>query len=80
MGRYEWLSGKAGAAQKSWAQALDRAIDSGMRYEEGMIHLEIGRRTGDRDELLQAESILEKIGAKFDLAAARKALDNFPLA
>ena len=37
---------------------------------------EIGRRLGDRDHLLRAESILEEIGAEFDLRAARDALAN----
>jgi hypothetical protein len=45
-----------------------------MRYEEGMIHLEIGRRLGEGDHLQRAVSILEAIGATFDLAAARQAL------
>jgi hypothetical protein len=43
-------------------------------YMEGMVHLEIGRRTGDREHLQQAESILEEVGAEFDLAKAKEAL------
>jgi class 3 adenylate cyclase len=43
---------------------------------EGMDHLEIGRCSGDRKHLQQAESILEEIGSVFDLADSRKALSN----
>jgi tetratricopeptide (TPR) repeat protein len=73
-GRYEWLSGRPKKAQDWWARALAQAEATGMRYEEGVIHLEIGRRMGDRNHLLSAESILGEIGAEFDLAAAREAL------
>ncbi len=73
-GRYEWLSGRPKKAQDWWARALSQAEATGMRYEEGVIHLEIGRRMGDRNHLLSAESILGEIGAEFDLAAAREAL------
>ncbi|MBA7640896.1 hypothetical protein ES703_48567 [subsurface metagenome] len=73
-GRYEWLSGRPKKAQDWWARALAQAEAAGMRYEEGVIHLEIGRRIGDRNHLLTAESILGEIGAEFDLAAAREAL------
>ena len=38
--------------------------------------LEAGRRLGDRQHLLQAESILKEIGAVVDLAAARESLAN----
>jgi len=43
---------------------------------EGMDHLEIGRCSGDRKHLQQAELILEEIGSVFDLADSRKALSN----
>ena len=75
-GRYEWLRGREKKAQDWWARALAQAEATGMRYEEGVIHLEIGRRMGDRNHLLSAESILGEIGAVLDLAAARDALTN----
>jgi len=75
-GRYEWLRGKPTAAQKWWQRALEEARRAGERYTEGMVHLEIGRRLGDREQLLQAESILKELGAEFDLAAAREAMVN----
>ncbi len=75
-GSYLWLSGKPKKAQKWWARALSQAEDTGMRYEEAMIHMEIGRRLGDRAHLQYAISVLEDIGAELDLVAARKALQN----
>jgi class 3 adenylate cyclase/tetratricopeptide (TPR) repeat protein len=75
-GRYEWLHGKPKKAQEWWARALAQAEDTGLRYQEGEVHLEIGRRLGDRHHLMKAESILEEIGAELVLAAAREALAN----
>ena len=75
-GRYEWLRGKPTAAQKWWQRALEEARRAGECYTEGMVNLEIGRRLRDREQLLQAESILKEIGANFDLAAAREAMAN----
>jgi tetratricopeptide (TPR) repeat protein len=73
-GRYEWLRGKSIAAEKWWGKAMDESRRLKDPYMEGMVHLEIGRRTGDREHLQQAESILREIGAEFDFAAARAAL------
>jgi class 3 adenylate cyclase/tetratricopeptide (TPR) repeat protein len=75
-GRYEWLRGKPAAAQKWWLGALEEAKRMNNPFMEGAIHLEIGRRLGDRDHLQRAESLLEQIGAEFDLAKAREALEN----
>jgi hypothetical protein len=75
-GRYEWLRKKPSAAQKWWQRALAEARSIGDRYLEGTVHLEAGRRLGDRQHLLQAETILKEIGAEFDLAAAREAMFN----
>jgi class 3 adenylate cyclase/tetratricopeptide (TPR) repeat protein len=75
-GRYEWLRGKPLAAEEWWRRALTEAEALCTRGHEGAIHLEIGRRLGDREHLKQAESILEEIGAEFDLAKAREALMN----
>jgi phage terminase large subunit-like protein len=73
-GRYEWLRGKRSAAMRWWDKALEESRRLKDPYMEGMVHLEIGRRMGDREHLQLAESILEKIGAEFDLAKAKKAL------
>ncbi|MBP1701931.1 MAG: Serine/threonine protein kinase, partial [Chloroflexi bacterium] len=75
-GRYEWLRGKPGVARKWWQKALAEAHRTGERYIEGTVHLEAGRRLRNREQLLQAESILKEIGAEYDLAAAREATAN----
>jgi class 3 adenylate cyclase/tetratricopeptide (TPR) repeat protein len=75
-GRYEWLHGRPKEAQEWWERALAQAEATGLRYQEGVVHLEIGRRLDDRDHLRKAESILGEIGAEFDLAKAREALAN----
>jgi tetratricopeptide (TPR) repeat protein len=75
-GRCEWLDGKPKDAQEWWARALAQAEATNLRYQEGVVHLEIGRRLHDRDHLQRAESILEEIGAEFDLAKARESLAN----
>ena len=75
-GRCEWLRGNPGAAVMWWEKAMDESRLLKDSYMEGMVHLEIGRRMGDREHLEQAESILGEIGAEFDLTAARDALSN----
>jgi class 3 adenylate cyclase/tetratricopeptide (TPR) repeat protein len=73
-GRYEWLRGKPRAAKKWWRRALAQAEAQGQRYDLGVIHLEMGRRLGDRAHLERAEAILAEVGAEWDLARAREAL------
>jgi tetratricopeptide (TPR) repeat protein len=75
-GRCEWLDGKPKDAQEWWARALAQAEATNLRYQEGVVQLEIGRRLHDRDHLLQAESILGEIRAELDLAKARESLEN----
>lgn len=75
-GRYEWLLGKPDTALKWWSKALEEAHTIHESYMEGMIHLEIGKRLGDREHLQRAETILEEVGAELDLALARAALTN----
>lgn len=77
-GRYEWLRGKSESAQKWWQQALAEARGMGERYMEGMVHQEIGRRLGDDEHLQRAVSILEALGAEFDLKEAREAIQISP--
>jgi class 3 adenylate cyclase/tetratricopeptide (TPR) repeat protein len=76
-GRCEWLDGKPKDAQEWWARALAQAEATNLRYQEGVVHLEMGRKLGGRDHLYRAESILGDIGAELDLARAREALNNF---
>jgi hypothetical protein len=73
-GRYEWLRGRPKAASRWWRQALTTAEARGQRSDLGVIHLEMGRRLGDRAHLERAEAILADVGAEWDLAQAREAL------
>jgi tetratricopeptide (TPR) repeat protein len=75
-GRCEWLRGRPKAAQRWWRRALALAEAQGQRYDAGVIHLEMGRRLGDRSHLDRAEAILAEIGAEWDLARAREALEE----
>ena len=75
-GTYEWLRGKPGSAQKWWQRSLTLAEEMGMRYDEGLTHLEMGQRLGERAHLERAEAILAEIGAVWDLARACEALES----
>jgi tetratricopeptide (TPR) repeat protein len=75
-GRYEWLNNRPEEAQKWWLRALAQAESASQRYNEGVIHLEVGKHFGSQEHLQRAESILEDIGAEFDLEMAREALAN----
>jgi tetratricopeptide (TPR) repeat protein len=75
-GTYEWLRDKPAAAQRWWQRSLALAEKQGQPYELGTTHLEIGRRLGERAHLEQAEAILAEIGAEWDLARAREALEK----
>lgn len=67
-GSVEYLRGKQASALGWWHRSLEDAETRGMRYELGLTHLEIGRRTGDRTHLRLAESLFSEMGAHFDLA------------
>ena len=75
-GTYEWLRGKPSVAQKWWQKSLAEAERIGLKYDIGMIHLEIGKRLGDRVHLEKAEAIFAEIGAELDLAKARELLQR----
>jgi hypothetical protein len=45
-----------------------------MRYDEGMTHLEIGQRLGEREQLEKAETIFAEIGTELNLEKVRKLL------
>jgi tetratricopeptide (TPR) repeat protein len=77
-GTYEWLSGKPTAAQKWWHKSLAEAERIGLRYDEGMTHLEMGQRLGESAHLEKAESIFAEIGAGRDLAGTRQLLEGRP--
>jgi len=44
----------------------------GLRYDLGMVQLEIGQRMGNSIHLEKAEAIFAEIGAELDLARTRK--------
>jgi class 3 adenylate cyclase/tetratricopeptide (TPR) repeat protein len=73
-GTYEWLNGKPAKAQKWWQKSLVEANRMGLRYDVGMINLEIGQRLGEREHLEKAEAIFAEIGAQLDLARTRELL------
>jgi class 3 adenylate cyclase len=73
-GRYEWLRGRPEAARKWWLKGLADARQIGMRYDQGMIHLEVGQRLNEYSELEKAEAIFAEIGAEFDLAKTKELL------
>jgi tetratricopeptide (TPR) repeat protein len=75
-GTYEWLRGKRATAQKWWHRSLALAEQMGERYYLGKTHLEMGRRLGERAHLERAEAIFSEIGAQWDLARAREALEE----
>jgi class 3 adenylate cyclase/tetratricopeptide (TPR) repeat protein len=75
-GRYEWLRGKPAVAEKWWRQALEAAQNINDPFMEAALLLEMGQQLGDCDYLQRAESILEVIGAEFDLKLVREALAN----
>jgi hypothetical protein len=73
-GTYEWLSNKPNSAQKWWQKSLGIAEELGMRYQQGLTHLEMGRRLKDKAHLNQAEKIFTEIGAEFELAETKEFL------
>lgn len=70
-GTYEWLQGRPAAAELWWKRSLDGAARMGARHLQAQTHLEIGRRTGAREHLADAERIFREIGAMLDLADAQ---------
>ena len=46
----------------------------GLRYDVGMIHLEMGQRLGKREHLEKAEATFAEIGAELDLTRTRELL------
>jgi class 3 adenylate cyclase/tetratricopeptide (TPR) repeat protein len=77
-GTCEWLREKPALAEAWWQRSLKTAEEMGMRYERGMIHLEMGGRMKDRAHLEHAEAIFAEIGAEWYLAQAQKLLQVTP--
>jgi tetratricopeptide (TPR) repeat protein len=80
-GRRQWLAGNRRAAIRSWQRALTLARDLDMDYEEGLAHLELGRRqesaSGDRATHLGAAiELFGRLDAGRALRAASAAVDD----
>ncbi len=67
-GTCAWLMDQPETAKKWWQKSLAVAEALGMQYETGMAHLEVGRRLGKQEHLERAEAILDRLGARGDLA------------
>jgi hypothetical protein len=75
-GRYEWLRGRRSQARQWWQRSLRATEAMGLPYDEGMLYLEMGKRLGERAHLEKAAEIFAAIGAEYDLAKARGALER----
>lgn len=80
-GLYEWLQGRRRRAWRTWTNGLDSARRLEMPYETGRLAYEIGRRLDPADparaaHLQQAADCFEQVGAAFELAGARTALQG----
>jgi hypothetical protein len=78
-GWHHWLSGKHSKAQKAWKNSLASAKNLGMRYDEGLAYLEIGRHlppgdTTRQDYITRGVNIFTQIGAMHDLERAKDLL------
>jgi tetratricopeptide (TPR) repeat protein len=73
-GRFEYVRGKPAAAQRWCQRSLALAKQMEQIYDVGRVHLEIGRRLGQRSHLERAEAIFSNLGAAWDLARTREAL------
>jgi len=75
-GTYEWLKGKPTSARKWWRRSLARAEELGTRHYLALIYLEMGKRLGQREDLVRAEAIFTELGATLDLAQARELVNR----
>ncbi len=78
-GRYEYLMGKPDKAKGLWEKGLVSAQTMKMPYEEALLHYEIGWRgsmdSPEREKhLKQAQEILSRLGAAYDLMRVELAL------
>lgn len=73
-GTFEWLRSKHSHALNWWRKSLVEAERMGLRYDIGMIHLEMGQRLGEREHLEKAQALFAEIGSELNLARARELL------
>jgi len=80
-GMYEWLAGKPDRAHQAWQKALAGARKLDMPYDQGLAHYAIGQHLKADDparaqRLNRAADIFAGLGAAYDLARVRAALDD----
>jgi tetratricopeptide (TPR) repeat protein len=75
-GTCEWLRGHRRVAKRWWRQGLSFAVQNGIGYDEAMIHLEIGRRLGERAHLEWAEALFAEMGSEWNLERTREGLEE----
>ena len=80
-GWYSWLDGHPRRAYKQWGKGLAAAQEMSMPYEEGCIHLEMGRHapveSQEREKhLRRAQEIFSRIGANYQLEQTEAALER----
>lgn len=61
-GTLAWLGGNQSKARRWWQQSLSEAENTGMPYESGVTHLEMGKRMNDQNALNRAEAAFSKLG------------------
>jgi len=76
-----WLAGRRSRAHQDWEKSLERALELGMRYDQGLAHLEIGRHfpagsLGREEHLEKAADLFTQLGAGHDLERAQSALED----
>ena len=74
-GRYKWLRGCMAQAKQWWQRSLCEAEAMGLRYDEGMVYLEMGKWLRGGAHFEKAAGIFAAIGAEYDLAKACAALE-----
>jgi tetratricopeptide (TPR) repeat protein len=78
-GLYQWLSGRATRAARSWSAGRELAERMEMPYEEALIHFEIGRHASTDDpsralHLQKASELFARLGAADDVARLEEVL------
>jgi len=79
LGREAWLQDKQSLAMKHWQYGLEKASELDMRYEQALLHYEIGRHSNgetSRTHLMQARDSFDIIGAEANYQQVNKLLSQ----